>query len=72
MWARQNRWTTRISFLLVLLMAAVGFWYAATFWRPAVSAVDLSNYSSGVDWVETTSAVGEQAIQLLLGATSGK
>ena len=34
--------------------------------------VDLSAFTDTADWVETTAAIGEQAVQLLLGATSGQ
>ena len=69
--ARQNRWTVRISFMLVIVMAAVGLWYATTVWLPALDTVDLSFLTNTADWVDIASAVGEQLIQLLLGATSG-
>ena len=67
---RQNRWSIRISFLLVILAAAFGIWYATTFWQPSLTLGDWSAYSEGVDWVETISGWGETAIQILLGATS--
>ena len=68
---RRNRWPTRISFILVLVMGFAGFYYATATWWPALKAIDLTGSAEGVDWVEVASAVGEQAIQLLLGATSG-
>jgi membrane associated rhomboid family serine protease len=67
---RQTRWSIRISFLLVIVFAAFGLWYATTFWQPAIDFGDWSAYSGGIDWVETISGWGETAIQLLLGATS--
>lgn len=69
---RQNRWSIRISFILVIIAAAFGLWYAATFWQPEIQAVDTGGAAQQFDWVETVSAIGEQAIQVLLGATSGK
>lgn len=66
---RQNRWSIRISFLLVFLFALFGIWYGVTFWRPVLDTGDWSQYSAGIDWVETISGWGEEAIQLLLGAT---
>jgi hypothetical protein len=69
---RQNRWSIRISFILVIIAAAFGVWYASTFWQPEIEVVDTEAYTQQFDWVETVSAIGEQAIQVLLGATSGK
>ena len=68
---RRNRWPTRISFILVLAMALLGLYYADTFWAPALDTLDYASYAENVDWVEVAAAVGEQALQLLLGATSG-
>jgi hypothetical protein len=67
---RQNRWSIRISFLLVIVFAVFGIWYATRFWQPALDVGDWSAYSEGIDWVETVSGWGETAIQILLGATS--
>ena len=67
---RQNRWSIRISFLLVIIFAVFGIWYATRFWQPALDVSDWSAYSEGIDWVETVSGWGETAIQILLGATS--
>jgi hypothetical protein len=67
---RQNRWSIRISFLLVIVFAFFGIWYATTFWQPELNLGDRSAYSDGIDWIETISGWGESAIQLLLGVTS--
>jgi hypothetical protein len=67
---RQSRWSIRISFILVLLAAFFGLWYATNFWQPEID-IDVSAYSQEIDWVETVSAIGEQALQVLLGVTSG-
>jgi hypothetical protein len=69
---RQNRWSIRISFLLVILAGIFGIWYASTFWAPSINLGDWSAYSSGIDWVETISGWGESAIQLLLGVTGAQ
>ncbi|HRW49613.1 MAG: hypothetical protein M9936_30860 [Caldilinea sp.] len=69
---RQNRWTIRISFLAVLLMGLFGLWYATAIWIPMFDSVDLSAFADNVDWVDTAATIGEQAVQLLLGATSGQ
>ena len=68
---RKNRWPTRISFMLVLAMGVLGTFYAIATWLPALQAIDVTGYAEGIDWVEVLAAIGEQAIQLLLGATSG-
>ena len=68
---RHSRWPTRISFILVLTMGMLGFVYAIATWLPTLEAIDFTGYAEGVDWVEVLAAIGEQALQLLLGATSG-
>jgi len=69
---RQNRWAIRISFLAVLLVGLLGLWYATAIWIPMFDAVDLSTYADNVDWVDVAATMGEQAVQLFLGATSGQ
>ena len=68
---RRNRWPTRISFILVLTMGMFGFFYATATWLPALESIDFAGFAEGVDWLEVLAAIGEQALQLLLGATSG-
>ena len=68
---RHSRWPTRISFILVLTMGMLGFVYAIATWLPTLEAIDFTGYAEGVDWVAVLAAIGEQALQLLLGATSG-
>ena len=68
---RRSRWPTRISFILVLTMGMLGFFYAIATWLPALESIDFAGFAEGVDWVEALAAIGEQALQLLLGATSG-
>ncbi len=69
---RQNRWAIRISFLAVLLMGLFGLWYATAIWIPLFDSADLSALADNVDWVDTAATIGEQAVQLLLGAMSGQ
>jgi hypothetical protein len=52
-------------------MGMLGFLYAVATWLPALGAIDLAGFAEGIDWVEALAAIGEQALQLLLGATSG-
>lgn len=69
---QNNRWTIRISFIAVIFMGLLGFWYAVSVWIPMFDAVDLSVFTEDVDWVEIVASIGEQAVQLLLGVTSGQ
>ena len=52
-------------------MGMLGFFYAIAAWLPALESIDFAGFAEGVDWVEALAAIGEQALQLLLGATSG-
>ncbi len=56
----------------MLLMGLFGLWYATAIWIPMFDSVDLSAFADNVDWVDTAATIGEQAVQLLLGATSGQ
>lgn len=67
-----NRWAIRISFIAVIFMGVFGFWYAVSVWIPLFDNVDLSAFADNVDWVDTAATIGEQAVQLLLGVTSGQ
>ena len=53
-------------------MGLFGLWYATAVWIPMFDTVDLSAFTDSADWVDTAAAIGEQAVQLLLGATSGQ
>jgi hypothetical protein len=68
----QNRWAVRISFVLVLLMVILGFWYANAVWIPRFDDVDLSIFTDSATLTDRIADAGEQAIQLLLGATSDR
>ncbi len=68
---QHNRWTIRLSFAAVLLMGIVGFGYAIAVWLPLLDAIDLSAFADNVDWVDTVATISEQAVQFLLGLTSG-
>jgi hypothetical protein len=69
---QNNRWMIRISFIAVIVMGLFGFWYAVSVWIPMFDAIDLSAFADDVDWVDTAAGIGEQAVQLLLGVTSGQ
>ena len=68
----QNRWAVRISFILVLLLAVFGFWYATAVWIPRFDNVDLSIFTDSATLTDRIADASEQTIQLLLGATSGR
>jgi hypothetical protein len=68
---RQNRWSIRISFILVIIAATFGLWYANAAWESFLPDLDLTGLSENTDWVEVVAGMGEAAVQLLLGATSG-
>jgi hypothetical protein len=67
---QNNRWVIRASFIAVIVMGLFGFWYAVSVWMPMLDAIDLSAFAEDVDWVDMVAAIGEQAVQLLLGITS--
>ena len=73
---RNNRQLIRLFFILVLAMALFGGYTASRSWQRQVAQfdnVDLSSLSNRKgDWVDFVSSLGEGAIQLFLGLTSGK
>lgn len=68
---RQNRWSIRISFILIIAAATFGLWYTNAAWESFLPDLDLTGLSENTDWVEVVADMGEAAVQLLLGATSG-
>lgn len=67
---RANRQLTRLFFILVLLMACFGGWYADQNWRLDLSTLGQKPVVENGDWTEFVAALGEQAIQLFLGLTT--
>ncbi|MDQ3248465.1 MAG: hypothetical protein M3Q45_04575 [Chloroflexota bacterium] len=65
-----NRQLTRLFFLLVLLMALFGGWYADGHWRIDLSTLNAQTVGENIDWIDVVSTLGEQVIQLFLGLTS--
>ena len=68
---RNNRQLTRIFFILVLVMGVFGGWYATNRWQPDLAAYDTTSLTQEIDWFEMVAGLGEEAIQLFLGLTSG-
>ncbi len=68
---RNSRQLTRIFFVLVILMGLFGGWYAAQNWQPDLAAYDTSALTEETDWIDVMAGLGEEAIQLFLGLTSG-
>ena len=67
-----NRQLTRIFFLLVLLMAVIGFRYGAANWQPDVDALNAATLNAEGDWIDVVASLGEQALRLFLGMTEGQ
>ena len=72
MLVRRNRLITRISLILVLLMGLLGGWYASRNWQPDLDAYSAASITEEVDWIDVIAGLGEEAVQLLLGLTSGQ
>lgn len=69
--ARNNRLITRVSLIVVILMGMFGGWYASRNWNPDLTAYDTSALTEEIDWIDVVAGIGEEAVQLLLGLTSG-
>lgn len=68
---RTNRRITRISFLLVLIMAFAGWWYATTSWQFSLEDIQALGPQEEGDWVDFAATLGEDAIQIFIGVTGG-
>jgi len=68
---RRNRLIIRVSLLLVLLAGMFGGWYASHNWTPDLEAFEGRVLSEDVDWIDLAAGIGEEAVQLFLGLTSG-
>ena len=69
---RNNRQLTRIFFVLVIAMGLFGAEYARNNWQPNISEWNTSDPTQSADWVDFFASLGEEAIQLFLGLTSGR
>jgi hypothetical protein len=70
---RNNRTLIRLSFLLVIVMGLLGGWYASHAWQvDARSIAQIGGAGGSGDWVDFFATLGEGALQLFLGFTSGQ
>ncbi|MFN8491359.1 MAG: hypothetical protein U0350_27420 [Caldilineaceae bacterium] len=67
---RTNRQLTRLYFILVLVMAFFGGWYADRNWQPDFSHLGQKPVVENGNWIDFFSALGEETIQLFLGLTT--
>jgi hypothetical protein len=68
---RNNRQLTRLFFVLVIVMGLFGAQFAMRNWQPNLAEFDAANTVEGADWIDLIAGLGEEAIQLFLGLTSG-
>ena len=69
---RRNRLIIRVSLILVLCAGMFGGWYASRNWMPDLEAYEGRVLSEDVDLIELAAGIGEEAVQLFLGLTSGE
>lgn len=66
---RNTRSTTRIFFILVIVAAILGGWFANATWQVDLTAFEIPSLDEDADWIDTASVLSEQAIQFFLGWT---
>lgn len=60
----------RTFFALVLVAGLLGAWWGTRVWQVEADALrSLPGLNESTDWVDTVSAVADQAIQFFLGFT---
>ena len=67
---RNNRQVTRLFFALVIAAAALGFIVGSSLWQPDLQSGEISALADNGDWIDFIASLGEQVLQLFLGATS--
>ncbi|MBX3013991.1 MAG: hypothetical protein KF832_20895 [Caldilineaceae bacterium] len=67
---QNNRQLIRLFFLLVIVVGLWGGWYTSRHFQ--LETLTFAPATENNDWVDLLSLIGEQAIQLLLGLTSGQ
>ena len=68
---RNNRHLTRLFFVLVIAMGLFGAQFAMHNWQPNLAEFDTIRTDESTDWIDLFASLGEEAIQLFLGLTSG-
>ena len=68
---RNNRQLTRLFFILVIAMGLFGARFAASNWQPNLDQLNSADAAAETDWIDFFAGLGEEAIQLFLGLTSG-
>ena len=69
---RRNRLQLRISLILILVAAFFGAWYGLSHWQLQPDALQFTAPSENSSWIDVFSNIGEAAIQLFMGLTSGQ
>ena len=73
MFLRNNRQLLRLYLILILAAGLFGGWYARASWQVEVDSLEALNVAQDEgDWVDFFATLGEGAIQLFLGFTSGE
>ncbi|MEZ4555998.1 MAG: hypothetical protein R2854_06025 [Caldilineaceae bacterium] len=57
------------SFLLVLIMAFAGWWYATSAWQFSLDDVQALTPEQEGDWIDFVATLGEDAIQIFINLT---
>ncbi|MEM7127986.1 MAG: hypothetical protein AAF702_16750 [Chloroflexota bacterium] len=66
-----SRQTNRLFFLIVLVSAMFGWWYASTTWQLQPETILGSGLRpSEGDWIDFIAAIAEQMMQLFIGLAS--
>ena len=68
---RRNRLQLRVSLMLILLAAFAGAWYGLNNWQIQPENLQFSGLTEDSNWIDILATLGEQAIQLFMGLTSG-
>ena len=69
---RNSRNTLRLFFLLVIVAALFGAWFANAYWQVDLTAVETPALDQSADWVDTAAIIGEEVIQFILGWTGSQ
>jgi hypothetical protein len=67
---QNNRQVIRLFFLLVIGVGLWGGWWTSQQFQP--QSITQASSTDTTNWVDLLSFIGEEAIQLFLGLTSGQ